>query len=374
MRKRMRKSSVWRVFMRESQIEILQNDYDSIANQIESVEELYKKTILVTGATGLIGSSLVKALLCLSRVKNLNLRIVALVRNYEKALGVFREVKDREELEFIECDLLEGEIKINFFVDSIIHTACITDSITMVKYPVKTIMTSLNGTKAVLEFAKSRKVTSVIYLSSMEVYGVFNDFVYASEEDLGKIDLTSVRSSYPESKRMCECLCMAYASEFQTDVIVARLAQTFGAGILESDHRIYAQIVRNVIEGKDIVLHTEGNSEGNYIYISDAIRAIITLLLRGARGETYNVANERCHMKIHKMAEMVANRVAKGKIKVVYDIPETNFQFGYAPDTRMKLNTTKIQALGWFPQIDLEEAYKRTIAYMVCKKQRKCEV
>jgi nucleoside-diphosphate-sugar epimerase len=180
---------------------------------------------------------------------------------------------------------------------------------------------------------------------------------------LGFVNPLVVRSNYPESKRMCENLCVAYNSEYGVPVKIARLAQTFGAGVLPSENRVFAQFARSAMEKKNIVLHTTGKSEGNYAYLSETIMAIMLILLKGKNAEAYNVANEECHTTIADMAKMVAEEIANGEIKVVFDIPEDNV-FGYAADTHMRLSSEKLRDLGWKPKVGLKDAYIRMMRYM----------
>ena len=113
------------------------------------------------------------------------------------------------------------------------------------------------------------------------------------------------------------------------------------------------------MNGSDIVLHTEGKTEGNYCYTADAVRALLTILVRGENMQAYNVVNEKSHITIADMAKFVAEK----PIEVVFDIPKEN-KFGYASDTKMHLAATRLMALGWQPETDLEESYRRLIASM----------
>ena len=222
-------------------------------------------------------------------------------------------------------------------------------------------MTAVDGTRNMLELAREKKVKAFVYVSSMEVYGSFTDLGHdVTEEDLGYINPLALRSNYPESKRLCENMCIAYFSEYGVPVRMARLAQTFGPGILPGENRVFAQFARSAIKGEDIVLHTKGLSEGNYCYTSDTVKGLLTIALAGKNGEAYNVSNPETHTTIADMAQMVCRDIAGGRIKVIFDIPETN-TFGYAADTRMKLDSSKLQALGWKPEVGLCEAYERLI-------------
>ena len=336
---------------------VLEEDLKYIANYSLPYEEMKETTVLVTGATGLIGVSIVRALVAIGDIK-----VIAHVRNREKAEEIYGALLQKNVELYV--DDITKEINVSEDIDYIFHCASITTSKTMIEKPVETICTSVEGTKNILELAKNKKSKSVIYVSSMEMYGAFNNLNHdVTEKDLGYVDNLKIRSNYPESKRLCENMCIAYMSEYNIPVKIARLAQTFGAGILPGENRVFAQFAKSAIKGEDIVLHTKGMSEGNYCYTRDCITGLLTILLKGKNGEAYNVSNPESHITIADMAYMVADKIAEGTKQVVFDIPSEN-KFGYAADTKMKLNSSKLQALGWKPEIGLEEAYKRMILDM----------
>lgn len=336
---------------------ILEEDLKYISNFDLPFEKMKGKRVLVTGATGLIGVSIVRSLLAIGDIE-----VIALVRNQEKAKKIYGDLLGGC-LKLYISNIVD-EIKMVDTIDYIFHCASITTSKFMIEKPVETIMTSLEGTKNVLNFAREKECKSIVYISSMEVYGAFNESKVIKEEEMGFINPLKVRSNYPECKRMCENMCIAYFYEYGVPVKIARLAQTFGAGILPGENRIFAQFAKSVIDGKDIILHTEGKSEGNYCYTRDCMTGLLTILLKGKNGEAYNVSNPETHTNIAGMAELVAKKIAKNKIKVIYDISETNI-FGYANDTKMKLNSDKLQNLGWYPSVGLEESYIRMIDDMI---------
>ncbi|MBP7348157.1 MAG: NAD-dependent epimerase/dehydratase family protein [Butyrivibrio sp.] len=340
----------------------LQEDLENIADSTIPVEELKGSSILVTGATGLVGSQMVRSLACINRKKRTDIRILALVRSSEKAREIFGDLLDRGDIELILADL-QDPLCVEESVDFIIHGAAVTASKLMVSKPVETIRTAISGTENILKLALTKKVKSMVYLSSMEVYGTWDGCGVVTEDKMGYVNPLVVRSNYPESKRMCENMCIAYLSEYHVPVRIARLAQTFGAGILPGENRVFAQFARSAMNGADIVLHTTGQSEGNYCYTADTIRAILTILVSGKDGEAYNISNEETHTTIAEMAEFAAEKLANGKIKVVFEIPEKN-TFGYAADTKMKLSSAKMRSLGWKPYYSLEDCYRRMMGSM----------
>lgn len=333
---------------------ILKDDLEYITNFNLPYQKLKEHTVLVTGATGLIGFQLIKALLAIG-----NIRIIALIRNMDKAKRIYTN-EEMQNISFVIGDIV-GKINIDMDVDYIFHCAAVTTSKIMINNPVETIITSVNGTNNILKLALEKNSKSVVFISSMEMYGAFNSNVgEITEETIGYIDPLELRSNYPESKRLCENMCIAYLHEYNVPVKIARLAQTFGAGILPWENRVFAQFARSVLNETDIVLHTKGLSEGNYCYTSDCITGLFTILLKGENGEAYNISNPKNHTTIANMAKMVVENIANNKIKVIYDIPESN-TYGYATETKMKLNSDKLQKIGWIPHVDLEESYNRMI-------------
>lgn len=307
---------------------------------------------LITGATGYIGSMLVKNLLLQSNEEN---QINVVVRDINKAKKMLPE---KVKIFAVDLNDTQAVRQLNGSYDYIIHCASITKSSEMLANPVEVIESIVNTTQNVLELAKRCNVKSMVYLSSMEVYGNIDcsDGHRVEETQLGDLNIFNVRSCYPMAKRMVENICFCYYKEYRVPVKIARLAQTFGAGILPTENRVFAQFARAAYNNENIVLHTEGNSMGNYCDIQDAVNGILCILQKGVAGEAYNVVNEANTMTIRQMAELVAQKIAHGNIQVTFDIPEKN-QYGYAAETGLRLSGEKLRKLGWKPVKGLEEMY-----------------
>lgn len=339
---------------------ILQEDIEQITEQI-SLEELKGSTVLVTGATGLIGSQVVKTLACFNRLKEMDIEIFALVRNCQKAQKVFGSLLDRGDVHLVLGDVNQ-KLQIEEPLDYIVHGASPTSSRYFVTNPVETITTAIDGTRNILECAKDKQVRGMVYLSSLEVYGVpQTEDGTVTETDYGYIDPLSVRSSYSEGKRMVECLCASYAKEYQVPVKVARLSQTFGAGVEYHDGRVFAEFARCAVEKRNIILHTAGNTLRTYCYTKDAVAALLTILVKGEVGSAYNVTNKNTAVTILEMAQCVCDTFPESGISVEFDMPEDLDSFGYNPEMVIKLDTQRLETLGWHATVDLKEMFVRMI-------------
>lgn len=340
---------------------ILQEDIEQIISTLV-LDDLKNQTFFITGATGLIGSQIVKTLACANRLKKLNITVLALIRSEKKAKKVFGELLDRGDVRLVVGDVNQ-KLNVQESVDYVIHGASPTSSRYFVTNPVETIMTALDGTNNILEFAKEKKVKSMVYLSSLEVYGVPQvEGGIVKEDDYGYIDPLSVRSSYSEGKRMVECLCVSYAKEYGVPVKVARLSQTFGAGVEYEDGRVFAEFARCAVEKRNIVLHTAGNTLRTYCYTKDAVSAIFTILLKGEAGTAYNVTNKNTAVTIREMAQCVCDAFPESNIKVEFDMPKDLESFGYNPEMVIRLDPQKLEKLGWHATVDLKEMFIRMIA------------
>jgi nucleoside-diphosphate-sugar epimerase len=249
-------------------------------------------------------------------------------------------------------------------VDYIIHGASQTSSKAFVNEPVETSLTAIKGTLNMLEFSKVNPIKGFVYLSTMEVYGSPDTDEKIFETHSTNLDTMRKRSCYPESKRMCENLCTSYFSEYGVPTRVARLTQTFGPGVQYNDSRVFAEFARCAIEHRDIVLNTEGKTMRNYLYVDDAVDAILTILAKGENGKAYNVANEDTYCSIYEMAKLVAEKCVNPPISVKINIPENIEQFGYAPTLKMNLATDELKKLGWQANIGLLESFKAMIDSM----------
>lgn len=329
---------------------LLLEDIFEFSSTFPLAKELTGAKFLITGATGLIGSTIVRCLLGL----NEDIQMVCPVRNLHKAKKMFASCKN---LFWVESELMDFVSKIKGEYDYIIHCASPTAGKYMVAHPVETYELAIETTRLLLKFAKKTHVKSLVYVSSLEYYGQMTDCKHVTEKDLGYVDASSSRSSYPLGKRAAEYLCTSYAQEYGVNVKIARLTQTFGVGVSPDDNRVFAQFARSVIDDKDIIMHTSGDSSKPYCYTTDCVSAILYILLKGKRGEAYNVANSNTYISIRDLAYFLRDNFnPKIHVKI-----ELHPEMGYAPVTMLNLSTEKLKDLGWKPHYDLKEMFEKLI-------------
>ena len=310
-----------------------------------------KENYLLTGATGLIGSALLRKLVAEGN------SVTCPIRNKEKARGLF-DGEIYNKVQWIELPLEKYLQDMDKHFDYIIHCASPTASKYFVSNPVETLSFNVSTTTAIMEYAKNHSVKGVLFLSSLESYGTVTEGDRLIDEDYqGYVNPLEVRSSYNIAKRTCECICHAYSQEYNVPVKVVRLTQIISSKVAEEDMRVYAQFARSAAREEDIILHTEGTSARQYLYIDDAVEALITVLMKGNSGEAYNVANEDTYISVKDMAEFVQKHF-NPEHKVVI---QKRDDMGYAPVTKLRLSTKKLRDLGWSPRYGLFEMYEALI-------------
>lgn len=320
-------------------------------------ERLENKTVLIAGAAGMVGTFLTHVLLN----KKINLHVIALGRKEETARKRFADYFDNENFTFISHDIndyLELETK----VDYIIHAASNTHPVAYASDPIGTITTNIIGTNHLLDFAVKHRVERFLFTSSVEVYGENRgDVEYFDENYCGYIACNTLRAGYPEGKRAGEALCQAYIKQNALDVVIARLARTYGPTMLMSDTKAVSQFLKKGIAGENIVLKSDGQQLYSYNYVADAAAGVLTILLKGVSGEAYNVADRKSDITLRDLAELIAGYT---DVNIEFQCPEELETMGYSTATKALLDSAKLQKLGWNAHWDMKQGIERTVSFL----------
>ena len=332
---------------------VTQEDIREICQHCEHLFKMFDKScVLVTGASGNIGSFIIRCFLT----------AIASARDLSKLQNFFPQELSKGSVQFHRADIRSG-FPCNFPVDYLIHAAAPTDSHFFVKHPDQVHEAILGGTRRVLDFAVSVSLRGMVYLSSVEAIGMISQDCLLGEYDYGFCDENDPRQSYMIAKRHAEALCSQYAREHSTPIRIARLAQVISSSVNYDDWHVYAQFARSIVESSPICLLTSGRSVRSFCYITDAISAILRLLHFGVNGEIYNVGNEQMTMSIYDVAKKLELWYPGTRILSV--LQETNI---YPTLTYWRMNTEKLRMLGWKPSIGQYEAFQRLISSFNCQK------
>lgn len=335
--------------------ELYLQDVQAVAQLPLPWETLAGRSILISGATGMIGSFLVDVLM----EKKLGVTVYALGRSEEKAKTRFARWWEDEYFRFVSCDI-NKEITLDVQqVDYVFHAASNTHPVAYATDPIGTITTNIIGTDNLLSFAANHGTKRVLFASSVEVYGENRGDVEAFSEDYcGYLNCNTLRAGYPESKRAGEALCQAYIRQKGLDVVIPRLARTYGPTMLMSDTKALSQFIKKGIAGEDIVLKSAGTQLFSYTYVADAVSGVLYCLFYGTNGEAYNISDAVSDITLRDLAGIIANCVGK---KVVFEIPDATEQAGYSTATKAIMTGDKIKELGWQAAFTMEEGLSRTL-------------
>lgn len=318
----------------------------------------HKGTILISGATGLIGSVLVDVIMTCNTECHAQFNVIAVARNEICAKSRFEKYFGRDDFKFIAHDVNEPFSEVDK-VDYIIHAASNTHPMAYSSDPIGTIKANVIGTDNLLQLAVKNPGTRFVFLSSVEVYGECPETQEAFKEtDFGYLDCNQVRAGYPESKRVGEALCRAYESQYGVDVVIARLCRVYGSTMRWDDSKALAQFVKKAVNGEDIILKSEGQQYYSYIHVFDAVSAIFHIMTYGKSGEAYNVSSALSNVKLIDLAEKLASIAGT---KVVFELPDELERSGYSKATRAILDNSKLKALGWSEIYDIDSGLKSTV-------------
>ena len=332
-------------------------DLDKILSLDLDWEKLRGQRFLITGANGLIGSSLVDLLLYANQIKQLGLDVTVLVRNKEKALERFKDFG--KDAFHILCQDVRNPLPEDMAFDYIVNAASNAHPRIYSKDPVGTLLGNIQGLNNLLSGAVKYRPKRILEISSSEVYGERSDGNYTfKENEYGVTDCNRVRASYPEGKRACEALCQGYIDQYGLDIVLLRPSRIYGPMMTLEDSRAMAQFLKKAVAHETVVLKSKGEQVYSFAYATDNTLAILYVLLYGKKGEAYNVGDRNSIISLKEFASIAA---AAGGTSVKFELPDEVEAKGYSNSPGMILDCTKLEALGWKAQTDIKSGIQKTI-------------
>lgn len=344
---------------------IIREDMEDIFRRELNWSVLDKKTILITGAYGMLASYIVYFLCYLNENKNIDINIIAQCRNQKKAEERFHDFLGKEYFMISTADIL-SPLEFEKPIHYIIHAAGGANARLYTTNPVEIIEPNVLGTYHLLQLAKHNPLEGFLYFSSGDVYGQLDSIDYVTEETVGKLNSLDEHSCYGESKRIAETMCKAFWDEYKVPVKIARISHTFGPTMdIENDPRVFAAFMRNVLLGENIVMLSDGSAKRPFCYLADGVAAYFYILLKGKPGEAYNVCNSDEFLSIREFAEIAANVNQDASLKVICKKREKTDTYLESPvKTDSNTSNLKLKELGMEFHVNTMQGMRKVYQYL----------
>lgn len=321
-------------------------------------EKMDGKRVLISGAAGMIASVIIDILMEWNRSYGQNIQVYAVSRSRQKAKERFDAYWDSPAFTWISHDINKPLPELGS-MDYILHAASNTHPRAYATEPVATITANVQGTYQLLEYASNHGCERFFFFSSVEIYGENrNDTGKFDESYCGYIDCNTLRAGYPESKRLGEALCNAFASQKGQDFVTGRFSRVYGPTMSAEDSKAVAQFIRKAAAGEDIILKSEGRQFYSYTYVVDAALAALYILLKGESRSAVNVVDTASDIALKDLAEILAKEAGT---KVVFELPDETERAGYSTATKAVLDGTRLERLGWKPYTPIEQGLSKTV-------------
>lgn len=336
------------------------SDIDTIIDSLEELNKLAGNTVLVTGATGLICSSIIDLILRYNDTHKSNvIRVLAAGRNLDKLSERFGN--NRNDIQFIDYDASKIDNNINEKADFIIHGASNASPNMIVKEPVETMLSNILGMKSLLDYAQQSKTKRVLFVSSSEVYGKKENEEPYKEGEYGYIDLLNSRNSYSISKCAAETLCISYYDEYGVECVIVRPGHIYGPTASPNDVRVSSAWAYSAAMGEDIIMKSDGSQIRSYVYTLDCASAILKVLTVGNNCCAYNISNPNSIISIKEMGQMLAEA---GGVNVKMVLPTENEKKGFNPMKNSSLEASNLMSLGWKGCFSASEGLNHTVSIL----------
>ena len=333
-------------------------DIDKVIEVVPELDELAGKSLMITGAAGLVCSAVVDIIFRYNDTHDKKIQVLAAGRWPEEMSGRFGDLVNRNDFTFVVYDASKTDNVIDVHSDYIIHGASNASPNMIVKEPVETMMSNFLGMKYLLDYAKDQGTKRILYISSSEVYGEKEGTEPYKEGQYGYIDLLKARNSYSVGKRAAETLCASYADEYGVESVIVRPGHIYGPTASPYDNRVASAWSYAVAKGEDIVMKSDGAQIRSYCYCLDCASAMLKVLLCGENCHAYNISNPDSIISIKQMAEIL---VKSAGVKLRMELPTDEERKGFNPMSNSSLESTSLTGLGWRGCFDAEAGFTHTV-------------
>ena len=334
------------------------SDLNETIEFLPELHEFENKTVMITGCTGLICSSIVDLLIRWNENHEGKIHILAAGRSEEKVRNRFSICRNEKWFTFVPYDAASTENTLNLPCDYIIHGASNASPNKIVKEPVETMMSNFIGMKSLLDYAKQQDIKRLLYVSTSEVYGRKEHDRPSKTDEYGWIDLLNPRNSYSVGKCAAETLCASYYDEYGVESVIIRPGHIYGPTALESDNRVSSFWAYAVARGEHIVMKSDGSQIRSYCYCLDSASAILKTLVKGEPVRAYNISNPESIISIREMAELLAKSAG---VELKMEIPTESEKKAFNPMSNSSLDSTELLELGWRGLFNAERGFDHTV-------------
>jgi len=340
---------------------IIDEDVNMILNSDFDFNSFRGKTILISGANGYVPSYFIHTFMALNGNCDSAINVIALCRNENRAKKRFERYLGRSDFRLLIQDVCDP-ITVEGAIDYFIHAASPAGIWSRHDDPVNTFEANVLGLRNMLICAANKKCEGFLFLSSVDVYGTMSMRERLKEYQAGCLDPLNVRNVYSCAKRAAETMCKAYQVKYDLPIYIVRPFQIIGPGPELNDGRLHIDFISQIIDKQKIVLKSDGTAVRSFMYITDAILAMLTVMIEGKVGEAYNIANEACEATVKELADIMASE-SKYDVSVEYDMSTRNNIEVTSAISVVTGDATKLRELGWKPQMDLRDACHRMMKY-----------
>lgn len=345
------------------------NDIDLVLGNMDDVSELNDRSVLITGATGLICSAVIDLLIRYNETHVEQIRIIAAARSYDRVKDRFGIFCNKAYFEFVPYDATDKVFSYDGHADYIIHGASNATPGKIIKEPVETMVSNFIGIEALLEYAQRTGTERLLYISSSEIYGLKVDDGPFHEDAYGFVDILNPRSSYPVAKRAAETLCASYSAEYGFESVIVRPGHIYGPTATRTDNRVSSVWAYDAAEGRDIVMKSDGSQIRSYCHCLDCASAILKVLLKGEPSQAYNIANPNSKASIREMAEILTENAG---VKLLFELPSEDEKKAFNPMNNSTLDSSALVDLGWTGVFDAQKGFAHTIKVIKESIEGKC--